>query len=94
MNDANRTCTLSLDEISIKTHLHYDSEKDEVIGLDDDGDTKSDLMATPALVCGIHGLWYLWHVVFKKIGSSPLHTTWLTAAVTVRRSRKSSMLLV
>jgi hypothetical protein len=60
MSEASRLCTIALDEISIKANLYYDSKKDEIIGLEDDGDEKTDLVATSALVFMVHGVTENW----------------------------------
>ena len=51
MNDNEKLCILSFDEISLKTHLKYCSNKDLLIGLEDYGDgEKTNFLATSAIV--------------------------------------------
>ena len=61
MNEASKLCSISMDEISLKTCLLYDSAKDEVVGVEDFGDGKhSERLATSAVVFmaqGITGNW-------------------------------------
>ena len=38
MNDKEKLCIISFDEMSLKSHLDYASNKDELIGLEDYGD--------------------------------------------------------
>ena len=61
MNEASKLCSISTDEISLKTCLLYDSAKDEVVGVEDFGDGKrSERLATSAVVFmarGITGNW-------------------------------------
>ncbi len=40
MSEASRLCTIALDEMSIKANLYYDSNKDEIIGLEETGTRK------------------------------------------------------
>ena len=56
MSEASKMCTIVLDEMSIKANLYYDSTKDELIGLEDDGEMKSNRVATSALVFMVHGV--------------------------------------
>ena len=60
-DDASKLCSISMDEISLKTSLLYDSTKDEVVGVEDLGDGKrSARVATAAVVFmarGITGNW-------------------------------------
>ena len=60
MNEVNRMCTILFDEISIKANLYYDSAIDEVIGLEDDGESKGNLAASSALVFMVHGIVENW----------------------------------
>ena len=61
MNDASKLCSISMDEVSLKRSLLYDSAKDEVVGVEDLGDGKrSARVATSAVVFmarGITGNW-------------------------------------
>ena len=61
MNDNEKLCILSFDEISLKTHLDYCTNKDLSIGLEDYGDgEKTNSLATSAIVFmprGICGNW-------------------------------------
>ena len=61
MSDNEKLCILSFDEISLKTHLEYCSNKDLLIGLEDYGDgEKTNFLATSAIVFmarGICGNW-------------------------------------
>ena len=61
-------CAICVDEISIKSHLAYDSSKDEVIGQDDYGNRiKSDFLATFAILIMARGIvekWKnQWHII-------------------------------
>ena len=60
MNEVNRLCTISFDEISIKANLYYDSAIDEVVGLEDDGEHKGNLVASSALVFMVRGIVENW----------------------------------
>ena len=60
MNEVNRMCTISFDEISIKPNLYYDSAIDEVIGLEDDGEGKGNLIASSAMVFMVRGIVENW----------------------------------
>ena len=61
MSPVRKMCVISVDEISIKSHLAYDSSKDEVIGLEDYGDgIKSDCLATSAIVIMARGIVENW----------------------------------
>ena len=37
MSESEKLCTLCMDEISLKTNLHYDISKDIIVGLEDFG---------------------------------------------------------
>ncbi len=51
MNDASTLCSISMDEISLKTSLLYDPAKDQVVGVEDLGDGKrSERLAASAVV--------------------------------------------
>eukprot|EP00794_Sanderia_malayensis_P010405 gene10405-11493_t len=59
--DAAKTCVLLMDEISLKTHLHYDKDRDCITGLEDLGDGHtSGRVATSALVLMIRGIGLKW----------------------------------
>ena len=61
MSQNSRLCTISLDEMSLKTNLAYDSSRDEMIGLEDFGDGhKNNTMATSALVFMARGIMENW----------------------------------
>ena len=54
-------CTISVDEMCIKSHLDYDSRKDKIIGLEDFGDgVKSNCLATSAIVIMARGIIENW----------------------------------
>ena len=61
IDENTKLCTISMDEMSLKVNLAYDSSKDEVIGLQDFGDAKKPKeLATSALVLmarGVMGNW-------------------------------------
>ena len=64
MNDKGKLCVISFNEISLKCNLAYQSNTDELIGLEDYGDgNKTNCLATYAIV-------FLWPVVLWKTGSS------------------------
>jgi hypothetical protein len=57
MNDASKLCSISIDEISLKTSLLYDPDKDQVVGVEDFGDGKrSERLATSAVVFMARGI--------------------------------------
>ena len=57
MNDASKLCSFSMDEVSLKRSLLYDSAKDEVVGVEDLGDGKrSARVATSAVVFMARGI--------------------------------------
>ena len=61
MSQSSRQCTISLDEISIKANLSYDSSKDEIVGLEDFGDgQKANTVANSALVFMARGIMDNW----------------------------------
>ena len=60
MNEVNRLCTISFDEILIKANLYYDSAIDEVVGLEDDEEHKGNLVASSALVFMVRGIVENW----------------------------------
>lgn len=43
MNDKEKLCIISLDEMSLKSHLDYTANKDVVIGLEDYGNGEKKL---------------------------------------------------
>jgi len=60
MKEENTYCTISIDEMSIKSHLYYNINKDEIIGLVDNGQCKSFKSARQTcvfLVRCIFGTW-------------------------------------
>jgi transposase-like protein len=60
-SDSSRLCTVSVDEISIKTSLLYDSARDEVVGIEDFGDgDRSKKIATSAIVFMARGITSNW----------------------------------
>ncbi len=61
MNDNEKLRVISFDEISLKTNLSYQSNTDELIGLEDYGDgTKTNCLATSAIVFIARGLVENW----------------------------------
>ena len=51
LSTAGKQCVISFDEISFKTNLSYESNTDELVGLDDYGDSnRYDSLATSAIV--------------------------------------------
>ena len=51
MNDKEKLCIISFDEMSLRSHLDYTTNKDVLIGLEDYGDgEKSSHLATSAIV--------------------------------------------
>ncbi len=61
MSEAEKLCTLCMDEISFKTNLHYDISRDIIVGLEDFGSgTRTNKVANSALVFllrGVSGKW-------------------------------------
>ena len=50
MTESEKLCTLCMDEISLKTNLHYDISKDIIVGLEDFGSgTRTNKVANSAL---------------------------------------------
>ena len=49
MDENAKLCTISMDEMSLKVNIAYDSSKDEIIGLKDfrDGEKGTDLQSWP-----------------------------------------------
>ena len=62
MNDKEKLCIISFDEMSLKSHLDYASNKDELIGLEDygDGEKKTSYLATSAIVFMAWGICENW----------------------------------
>jgi hypothetical protein len=61
MSSISKMCTISVDEMCIKSHLDYDSRKDKIIGLEDFGDgVKSNCLATSAIVIMARGVIENW----------------------------------
>jgi hypothetical protein len=57
LSSTGKMCVISMDEISLKSHLFYDSSKDKVIGLEDFGDgITTDKLATSAIVLMARGI--------------------------------------
>ncbi|CAB3998968.1 Transposable element P transposase [Paramuricea clavata] len=57
MSAAGKQCIISFDEISLKTNLSYQSNTDELVGLEDYGDgSKSNFLATSAIVFMTRGI--------------------------------------
>jgi hypothetical protein len=57
MEESCRLCTLTMDEISLKANLQYDTAKDEVVGIEDFGNgDRTDNIATSALVFMARGI--------------------------------------
>ena len=66
MSDAGKLCTISMDEISLKTSLQYDSTRDDVVGVEDFGNGHRTNTVTWQ-----HRLLYLWPVASYPTGNSP-----------------------
>lgn len=63
MSEKDRICTLSIDEMSIKSHFNYDRSKYKIVGLEDLGkeeDQKRNIAATYATVIMAHGVYSKW----------------------------------
>ena len=61
MNNASKLCTISVDEISMKKSLLYDSTRDEVVGIEDFGDgNRTKQVATSAIVFMARGITASW----------------------------------
>ena len=57
MKEMEKICTLSMDEISLKSHLHYSVPDDKITGLEDFGNgVRSKKIATSALVLLIRSI--------------------------------------
>ena len=66
MSSTAKMCVISMDEMSLKSHLFYECSKDKVIGLEDLGDgINSDKLATSAIVLMARGL-SMNHVAVKQ----------------------------
>ena len=58
LTEQQKIVVITIDEMSIKSHMSYDKEKDEIVGLDDDGDVRRPCVAkyvTVVMVQGIFG---------------------------------------
>jgi hypothetical protein len=61
MTDNGKQCIISFDEMSLKKHLFYQSNTDELVGLEDYGDgTKTNCVATSAIVFMARGVSEKW----------------------------------
>ena len=60
INESSKQCIITVDEMSIKSNLFYDSSKHQVIGVEDDGVTKGKLVANSALVFMLRGITETW----------------------------------
>lgn len=60
MNDADRHCVLMFDEMSLKEHVQYCPREDKVIGLVDNGNSRSGDLANYAVVFMVRGLRTKW----------------------------------
>lgn len=61
MNDKEKLCIISFDEISLKSHLEYSTNKDVLTGLEDYGDgEKTNCLATSAIVFMARGISENW----------------------------------
>ncbi len=57
LSSTGKMCVISMDEISLKSHLFYDCSKNKVIGLEDFGDgITSDKLATSAIFLMARGI--------------------------------------
>ena len=57
MKEMEKICTLCIDEISLKSHLHYSVPDDKITGLEDFGNgVRSKKIATSALVLLIRSI--------------------------------------
>ena len=81
MSDAAKVCTISMDEISLKTSLQYDSTRDQVVGVEDFGNgNRTNHLATSAVVFMARGLTSNWkqplgyYLVHESCSSSMLKT--------------------
>ena len=81
MSDAGKLCTISMDEISLKTSLLYDSTRDEVVGVEDFGNGhRTNRLATAAVVFMARGITSNWkqplgyYLVHESCPSSILKT--------------------
>lgn len=60
MDQQDKVCTLCVDEISLKCDLYYNYGHDEVVGLEDDGFSKTSTPANSAAVIMIRGIKRRW----------------------------------
>ncbi|CAB4020832.1 Transposable element P transposase [Paramuricea clavata] len=81
MSDAGKLCTISMDEISLKTSLMYDSRRNEVVGVEDFGNGhRTNRLATAAVVFMARGITSNWkqplgyYLVHESCPSSILKT--------------------
>ena len=81
MSDAAKVCTISMDEISLKMSLQYDSTRDQVVGVEDFGNgNRTNHLATSAVVFMARGLTSNWkqplgyYLVHESCSSSMLKT--------------------
>lgn len=54
-----RVCSVCIDEMSVKTYLHYDIRKDEIVGFHD-GVGKQKMPAQSVMVVMARGLYAKW----------------------------------
>lgn len=60
MLDQDSHCILCIDEMSLKSNVFYNISSDEIIGLEDIGNTKNDTICRNALVIMARGLYSSW----------------------------------
>ena len=61
MNDADKLCTISMDEMSLKTLLLYNDRRDQVVGVEDFGNgQRTNRLATAAVVFMARGITSNW----------------------------------
>ncbi len=65
ISETGKLCTLTMDEVSLKTNLQYDQTNDEMVGVEDFGDgSRSNELATCALVFMARGIKENWKQPF------------------------------
>lgn len=60
MDPLDRICVLCMDEMSLKTNLFYNSSADIVIGLEDNGRTRTNKPASSVTVLMVKGIKSAW----------------------------------
>lgn len=79
-------CTISMDEMVLKRHLHYDTKRDEIIGLHNINGEVSEEIASHACVLMLRGIYVNWKqpIAYSFLASTKHYTnleTWLDEVI-------------